>query len=120
MDKVMRIVLNLLGLFFVALGIIGAFLPVMPTTVFLIVAAIIFAKSNPAWEAKIMAHPRYGPPIRDFRERGVIGPKARAFALGGMAVSSVISYFLIDGPWAFAPAVICGVCALYILSRPSR
>ncbi|MFT4091978.1 MAG: YbaN family protein [Asticcacaulis sp.] len=112
--------MNLLGLFFVALGVIGAFLPVMPTTIFLIIAAIIFAKSNPAWEAKIMEHPKYGPPIRDFRERGIIGPKAKCFAVGGMAVSSIISYFLIDGYWAFAPAITCGLCAIYVLSRPSR
>lgn len=116
----MRIVLNLVGLFFVALGVIGAFLPVMPTTIFLIIAAIIFAKSNPAWEARIMAHPQFGPPVRAFREKGVIGPRAKMFAVGGMTVSSVISYFLIDGYWAFAPAIACGLCAIYVLSRPSR
>lgn len=116
----MRIVLNLLGLFFVALGIVGAFLPVMPTTIFLIIAAIIFARSNPEWEARIMSHPRYGPPIRDFRTRGIIGPKAKFFAVSGMTVSSLISYFLIDGYWRYAPAIVCGLCAVYVLSRPSR
>lgn len=113
-------VLNILGLFFVALGIVGMFLPVMPTTVFWIIAAVIFARSNPEWEQRIMAHPKFGPPIRAFRERGVIGPKAKLAAATGMAVSSVIGFVTLRGAWAFLPAGVCLVCAVYVLTRPSR
>ncbi|MFT3997825.1 MAG: YbaN family protein [Asticcacaulis sp.] len=116
----MRVVLNLLGLFFVALGVIGMFLPVMPTTVFWIIAAVIFARSNPEWERRIMEHPKFGPPIRAFRERGVIGPKAKLAATCGMAVSSVIGFVTLRGAWAFVPAGVCLLCAIYVLSRPSQ
>lgn len=116
----MRVVLNLLGLCFVALGVIGMFVPVLPTTVFLIIAAVIFARSNPEWERRIMAHPKFGTPIRAFRERGVIGPAAKIAAVSGMAVSSVIGFVTLRGVWAFVPAGVCLLCALYVLSRPSQ
>ncbi|MDC7681975.1 YbaN family protein [Asticcacaulis sp. BYS171W] len=116
----MRIVLNILGLLFVALGIIGMFLPVMPTTVFWIIAAVIFARSNPEWERRIMAHPKFGPPIKAFRERGVIGRTAKIAAVGGMTVSSLIGFFTLRGVWMWVPAGVCALCALYVLSRPSE
>lgn len=109
----------LAGLFFVGLGIIGVFLPVMPSTVFFIIAAVFFARSNPAWEARIMNHPKIGPPIAAFRQRGVIGPKAKWAAVLGMGISSLIGLFTLPGIWAFVPLVICTLSALYVLSRPS-
>lgn len=44
-----------------ALGIIGAFLPVMPTTIFIIFAAWFFARSSPKLEARLLADQRFGP-----------------------------------------------------------
>lgn len=108
------------GLFFVGLGIIGMFLPVMPTVVFFLLAAILFARSNPEWERRIMEHETLGPPIRAYRERGVIRPWAKASAVGAMAVSSIGAIILLDGWVAWAPAAICSLCALFILTRPSR
>jgi uncharacterized protein len=116
----MRILLNLCGLAFVAIGIIGMFVPVLPTTVFFIIAAVIFARSNPEWEARIMNHPKFGPPIRDFRARGVIGRKAKIAAVSGMAVSSVIGFVTLRGWVAFVPFGVCALCAVYVLTRPSQ
>jgi uncharacterized membrane protein YbaN (DUF454 family) len=110
----------LAGLFFVGLGIIGIFLPVMPSTVFFIIAAIFFARSNPKWEARIMNHPKIGPPIRVFRERGAIAKSAKIAAVTAMTISSVISAFLLHGWWRFAPAGVCVLCAVFILTRPSE
>jgi len=118
----MRIVFMLAGLFFVGLGIVGAFLPVMPSTVFFIVAAVFFARSNPAWEARIMNHPKIGPPIRAFRERGVIPKSAKIAAVSAMTVSSVVSGYLLrqHGYWMFVPGAVCALCAVFILTRPSE
>lgn len=117
----MRIILMLAGLLCVGLGIVGMFVPVMPTVVFFLIAAVLFAKSNPAWEAKIMNHPKLGPPIKAFRERGVIGRRAKFAAVAGMTVSSVVAFFLLrPGVWAYVPGAICAMCAIFILTRPSE
>lgn len=116
----MRWLLNLLGLMFVGIGIAGIFLPVLPTTIFWIIAAVIFARSNPEWEARIMNHPKYGPPIQAYRERGVIGRRSKIAAVIGMIISSVIGFVTLTGTWGFLPAGICALCAVYVLSRPSK
>ena len=63
------------GIISVSLGIIGAFLPVLPTVPFLLLAVFCFARSNPAWEKRILDHPTYGPQIADWRERRAISRK---------------------------------------------
>lgn len=116
----MRWIYLVAGLGCVGLGIAGTILPVMPGVVFFILAAVCFARSNPAWEARIMEHPRIGPPVRAFRERGVIAPAGKIAAVTGMAIGSVTGWFLIHSAWRYAPAAICLVCAAYVLTRPSR
>jgi uncharacterized protein len=116
----MRFVFNMIGLILVGIGIVGIFVPLLPTTIFFILAAIIFAKSNPKWETMIMSHPRFGPQVKAFRERGVISPKAKLMALLGMALSSAMGFVFIKGILGFVPLGVCLVCALYVLSRPSK
>src|SRR5262245_21872145 len=57
-----------LGVLCVALGIIGVFLPGLPTTEFIIAASYLFARSSPAAEAWLERHRWLGPPLRRFKE----------------------------------------------------
>ncbi|EGF90799.1 hypothetical protein ABI_38330 [Asticcacaulis biprosthecium C19] len=117
----MRWIYLVAGLICVGLGIAGTILPVMPGVLFFIIAAVCFARSNPVWEARIMNHPKIGPPVRAFRERGVIAPAGKFAAVTGMALGSVAGWFLIHHTiWRYAPAALCLVCAAYVLTRPSR
>lgn len=86
----MRIVLLCLGWFFVALGIIGAALPVMPTTPFLLLAVACFARSSPQLESWLMNHPTFGPPLKNWRERGAISRRAKMLAVSMMAASYAV------------------------------
>ncbi|HQS96300.1 MAG TPA: YbaN family protein, partial [Novosphingobium sp.] len=63
------------GLISVALGTLGVFLPLLPTVPFLLLATFCFARSNPVWEQRLLDHPRYGPPLRQWRERRAISRK---------------------------------------------
>jgi hypothetical protein len=73
----MRSVYLVLGFIFIALGFVGAFLPVLPTTPFLILATTCFARSSPRLESWLLSHPRFGPSLRAWRERGAIPLRAK-------------------------------------------
>lgn len=86
------------GCMLVVLGVVGAFLPVMPTTVFLIGATWCFARSSPRLEAWLLDHPRFGASLRAWREHGSIPRRAKVFACSGIATGFVIFRFATDLP----------------------
>lgn len=118
----MRILYLVLGLILLGLGVIGAFLPVMPTTIFLILAAGAFARSSPRLEAWILAHPVLGEPVRRWRERGAIAPKAKAMAVGGMAFGFIVFLVGVRPGLAsgLATAAILMLCGAFVLTRPDE
>lgn len=75
-----KIVYQLLGHLCLALGIAGAFLPILPTTPFLLLAAYLYSQSNDRLHQWIISHPKLGAPLRDWQEEGVIGIKAKLLA----------------------------------------
>lgn len=116
----MRVVFLLLGLGFTAVAVVGAFLPLLPTTVFLILAAACFARSSPKLEAWIMSHKQFGPLVRDWREHGAIPLRGKVLACIGMAAGFVIFFLSAHpGPWlALAVVAALGACAAFVVSRP--
>lgn len=118
--KVVRIGWLVLGLFCVALGVIGAFLPLMPTTIFLILAAGCFTHSSPRLEAWLLHHPRHGPALRAWRAEGAISRRGKQAACLGMTVGFLL-FCLISRPGplsAAGVAVALIACAAWIITRP--
>lgn len=72
-----------------ALGIIGAFLPVIPTTPFLILSAFLFSKSSPRFHAWLLNLPVAGEGIRDWQNNRVIRPRAKVLC-ATMIVASLL------------------------------
>jgi hypothetical protein len=108
-----------LGLAAVTLGLIGIFLPIVPTVPFMLLAAFFFARSNPAWERRILEHPRFGPPIRAWRERGAIGTGAKLAAFMALAGSAALGFWLLPEPWRYVPLVVALICGSWIGTRPN-
>ena len=103
-----------------ALGGMGLFLPLLPTTVFWIGAATCFSKSSPDMYRRIVTWPRVGPVIHDFLAFGVISSKTKKAALIGMGLCAVLIGALTYGSMAmwFSWGGIA-IAAMIVLSRPS-
>ena len=106
------------GLIAVTLGGIGAFLPLLPTVPFLILAAFCFARSNPAWEARLLNHPRYGATLRQWREKGVVSRKAKLAASGAFAVSIALGFLTLNWPWPMIPVAVALICGSWLWMQP--
>lgn len=116
----MRIVYLSLGWLLAAIGVIGVFLPVLPTTPFLIMAVACFARSSPRLEAWLLEHPKFGGPLRDWRERRAIPRKAKIAAVTMMSLSYAIFWFATSPP-ALRAAVVAAIMivpAIYVVTRP--
>jgi hypothetical protein len=112
--------LRAIGLVCVGLGVIGAFVPLLPTTIFFILAAFCFAKSAPAWRQRILDHPHFGAPIRDFVHHRSLSRRAKVIALGGIAANFMATMLLLDmTPVAVAIlATVLLTVSAYVATRP--
>lgn len=106
------------GFFSLGLAAIGAVLPVMPTTVFVILAAFCFARSSPALERRLLDDPRFGPHIVRWRERRAISRTGKRGALIALAVSAVIALLAAPMPWPLASLAALVVVGGWIWTRP--
>ena len=105
----------------VGLGAVGMLLPVMPTTVFLLIALWAFSKSSQRFHRWLYDHPTLGRTLRAWHAHGVIPPGVKALAVASMAASlSYVTLFVAVG-WSLPIALALVFCALvgFILSRPS-
>lgn len=84
----------------IALGVIGIFLPVMPTTPFLLLAAACFLRSSPRFYRWLVGHPRLGPWVRDYLEGEGIPLRAKVYAIATMWLSVALSCYLVPRLWA--------------------
>jgi uncharacterized protein len=115
----MRLFWTALGFINVALGLVGLLLPVMPTTIFLIIAAWCFAKGSPQRLEWLLAHARFGPLLRDWRERGAIPRRAKRLAIGMMSLSYIVTFLSVSSsPVRVLVAGILISVSAYILTRP--
>ena len=116
---VVRLIWLGLGGVFLAAGLVGVVLPVLPTTPFLLLAAGCFAKSSPRLHRWLLAHPTFGPPIRNWEENGAISRPAKRLAVGSMAAVFVLSAVLgLALPLLALQGVLIAAGSAFILTRP--
>ncbi len=111
------------GLLSVGLGGLGIVVPGLPTTVFFIVAAACFSRSNKRFEAWVLRLPSIGPLVRDHRAGLGMPRRAKVVAVTMILVVSLASGILAIGNRAVGAGVVAlGVVgALYVTFRvPTR
>jgi uncharacterized membrane protein YbaN (DUF454 family) len=117
----MKAIFFLLGWLFFSLGLIGAFLPVLPTTPFMILALCMFAKSSDRFHHWLYHHRIFGPPLQKWHEHRVIPLKAKIFSVSMMSMS--LAYVSIFSPipvWMIlVTATLMVYGAWFILTKPS-
>ena len=107
------------GVVLTVVGVIGLVTPGWPGTIFLILAAGCFARSSPKLEAWLLGHPRLGPSVVAWREKGAIPRKIKYIAIGSMVVSFVIVLLInLSLVWTVIVGVSLLASALYVGSRP--
>jgi uncharacterized membrane protein YbaN (DUF454 family) len=92
----------------------------LPTTIFLILAAWCFGRASPALRQRLLAHPRFGQALRAWEEHGAVSARGKRAAVLAMALSWGLLTLLLRDPLAsgLAGACMIGVAA-YLLTRPS-
>lgn len=111
-----------LGWLFVGLGVVGAILPVLPTTPFLLLAAACFARSSERFYTWLLDNRIFGPLIRDWRAHGAMPRNAKRVAIAAIAIFIGSStFFVVENPWGRAALLATGVgLVTFLLRVPNR
>lgn len=117
-----RWLLVAVGVVATLLGIVGAFVPVLPTTPFLLVAAACFARASPKLDRMLTGSATFGPTILEWRRHRSIPWRTKLVAIGLMSVMIAVSAVLFVRPW-WAQALLVAVGAAtgaWLWRIPSR
>lgn len=101
----------------VALGVIGAFLPLMPTTIFLLLAASCYARASTRFYNRLLAHRIAGPVIRDWRLHRAMSMGAKAWAITAIVVAFGWTFFVVRDGWVRAVHVTTALVLIGLILR---
>ncbi len=101
-------------------GFVGIFLPVLPTTPFVLLAAFCLSRSSSRAEHWLLNHPHFGPMVRDWRQRRAIPLRAKQLAWVMMTVSSVWAWWAMPPLLRWLPGLVCLVVGVWMFRLPTR
>lgn len=110
--------LTLAGISFL-LGVIGAFLPLLPTTCFMLLAVWSASRGSPRFAGWIRAHPRFGPAVQAWESERAIPRHAKWLAGAMLLISMLVLGLTVGALWLKLP-LIAGLALVgaWILTRP--
>jgi uncharacterized membrane protein YbaN (DUF454 family) len=114
----MSIFLTISGLIALGLGILGIFLPVLPTTPFLLLAAALFLRGNKKLHHWLMNHPKLGPYITNFMVHKSIPLRIKIVAISALWLTLLYCAIFVAEHWAFRLffILLAGAITAHILS----
>lgn len=102
----------------VLIGVVNAFIPVMPTTVFLLMGLWAYSKGDPALCERLLQHPRFGNALRLWVEHRQITRRGKVAALIGMGASGAITTWALgDRPLSWGIAASLVALGVYLGTR---
>ena len=116
-----RIILLSLGWLCVGLAFIGAIVPGIPTTIFLIIALWAFTQSSKKFQTWLLNHKRFGPILENWQSHKVVPQRAKIL-MAILQISAVIlvHYVFKNLIITISLALILIFVALYVFSLPSK
>jgi uncharacterized membrane protein YbaN (DUF454 family) len=114
-----RALLFAAGCVLLVVGIAGLVLPLLPGTVFLIIAAACFARSSPRFENWLITHPQFGPSIVAWRKTGTIPLYAKLLSIGAMLLSFGFVALSAPGSATAITGTLMAAAGLYVVTRPT-
>jgi uncharacterized membrane protein YbaN (DUF454 family) len=121
-SRTVRVALVVAGTGFVGLGVLGAFLPVLPTTPFMLLAAACYARASTRFYNGLLNNRLFGPTVREWRRHRSIPyrTKCTAIALMAITLTASIVFAVEDGRMQFALAAFGVLLAAWMARIPSR
>ena len=118
----MKVLLTCAGILFLALGAVGAFLPVLPTTPFVLLAAACFGSASPKLYHRLARTRFFGPFIENYREKKGVPMRTKALALCSLWPLLILSMVLTRKLWAILLLTLVGaaVTAHILLIKTRR
>ncbi len=120
-SRLVRIFFLVMAVVFLVLGIIGAFLPAMPTTVFILLSAWCGAKSSERFHNWLLNHNLFGQMVRDWHEKRAMPRKAKYLAWSMMGLSCLFLFYRMPDRllWvAILTTVICLATSIWMARLP--
>lgn len=104
---------------FFAIGFAGMFLPLLPTTVFMLLALGCASRGSPRFARYIREHPQIGPTLVAWERERAIPLRARIMAVSMLAISMLIILFTLPVLAVKIPLLIfLSLLALWLATRP--
>jgi len=121
-SRAVRAGLVVAGVVFVGLGILGVFLPVLPTTPFMLLAAACFARASTRFYNGLLNNRTFGPTIREWRRYRSIPYRTKwtAIALMSVTLAASIAFGVDDRRLQIALAAFGVLLAIWMARIPSR
>lgn len=99
MKKYLNYLLSVAGILSLLLGIIGIFVPILPTTPFVLLSAWLFLKSSDRLHQKLIKHRYFGPMITQYQVHKAIPVRVKVYSLSLMWLCMSLSAFLCVENW---------------------